>query len=316
MRSSSPRLVLAALIVVAVLASCGGDDDDAVGSPRSGDASTGVLAVEASFYPLQWMAEQVGREHVSVASLTPPGAEPHDLELTPSDVAKLTDADVVVYLHGFQPAVDDAVKDVDDDAVFDAAESGDLSLEYTPIEEGKESEEAGTTDPHFWLDPTRLATVANALADYLGKVDPENAEDYQANAEAVMSDLKTLDSDLEAGLASCENKDLVTSHNAFGYLAERYGLVQVGITGLTPEDEPSPADLAAVTDFVRENNVRTIYFETLVSPDIADAVANETGARTEVLDPIEGLNDESQGDDYLQIMRSNLANLKEGQPCP
>jgi zinc transport system substrate-binding protein len=128
--------------------------------------------------------------------------------------------------------------------------------------------------------------------------------------------LAQLDSDYKAALGSCQNRDLVTSHNAFAYLADRYGMTQVGIAGLTPESEPTPADLAAVTQFVKAHDVKTIYYETLVSPAIAQTVARETGAKTEVLDPIEGLTDKSQGKDYLQVMRSNLANLKTGQPCP
>jgi zinc transport system substrate-binding protein len=301
-----------AALVMLVLASCGGDDSDAA-SGQSGR----TLSIEASFYPLQWMAEQVGGDHVDVASLTKPGAEPHDLELTSRDVADIADADVVVYLAGFQPAVDDAVDQVDEAKVYDAAPSAQLDLTFTPIEEGKEaSDEAGSTDPHFWLDPTRLAAVADDFASYLGDVDPENAAAYRDNAAAVGNELATLDGEFMTGLASCANKNLVTSHNAFGYLARRYGLTQVGITGLTPEEEPSPEDLASVTDFVESNDVRTIYFETLVSPDIAESVARETGASTEVLDPIEGLNDESQGDDYLAVMRANLANIEKGQPCP
>jgi zinc transport system substrate-binding protein len=304
---------VAALVLLA-LASCGDDSPKAAsGQPSSGK----TLSIEASFYPLQWMAQQVGGDHVDVASLTKPGAEPHDLELTPRDVADIADADAVVYLAGFQPAVDDAVDQVDKAKVFDAAPAARLDLTFTPIEEGKEaSDEAGSTDPHFWLEPTRLAAVADDFASYLGDRDPDNAAAYRDNAAAVGDKLSTLDGEFTTGLASCANKNLVTSHNAFGYLARRYGLNQVGITGLTPEEEPSPEDLASVTDFVETNHVRTIYFETLVSPAIADSVASETGAHTDVLDPIEGLNDESQGDDYLAVMRANLANIEKGQPCP
>ncbi len=311
MRSAAWPLAIGLFALILAGAACGDDDSGASGSAKD------ALGVEASFYPLQWMAERVGGDRVEVSSLTPPGAEPHDLELTPSDVAGLIDADVVVYLDGFQPAVDDAVTEADADKVFDATEFADLSLTFTPIEEGEEAgEESGSVDPHFWLDPTRFATVATAFADFLGDLDPDGADAYAENAGALETELERLDAEFEAGLAACESTDLVTSHNAFGYLADRYGLEQVAITGLTPDDEPSPSDLAAVTDFVAENRVRTIYFETLVSPDIAEAIAEETGARTAVLDPIEGLDDASEGEDYLEIMRANLANLRTGQPCP
>jgi zinc transport system substrate-binding protein len=311
---------LALLVVLgAGLPACGDDDGgNEADATTSATAEAGEpLQVEAAFYPLQWMAEQVGGDAVEVHNLAPPGAEPHDMELTPQDVARLQDADAVVILRGFQPAVDEAVGDLDEERVFDAAQATTLDLTYTPIEEGElHDDEAGSVDPHFWLDPTKLAEVGDAFAEFLGGLDPDKADSFSENAGALREQLTTLDDELEAGLVSCESKDLVTSHVAFGYLANRYGLTQVGITGLTPEDEPSPADLAEVTNFVRENDVKTIYFETLVSPDLAETVAAETGAQTDVLDPIEGLNDESQGDDYPAIMRANLANLEKGQPCP
>jgi zinc transport system substrate-binding protein len=273
--------------------------------------------VVASFYPLQFAAQRVAGNLAAVDSLTKPGAEPHDLELTPKDVARVGSADLVVYLGGFQPAVDDAIKTQPPKAGLDVTGTAKLNLTYTPIEEGAQAtDEAGSTDPHFWLDPTRLAAVGDALAAELGKIRPADVATFDANAAALRTDLESLDAEFAASLSSCANKDLVTSHNAFGYLAQRYGLTQQGITGLTPEHEPDPKALAGVTSFVRANQVRTIYYETLVSPDIAEVVANETGARTAVLDPIEGLNDQSQGNDYLEVMRANLANLKAGQPCP
>jgi zinc transport system substrate-binding protein len=299
-----------AVALAALLPLLGGCGDDT-------PSATGTVRIEASFYPLAWMAEQVGGAHVEVDSLTKAGAEPHDLELTPADVAAVSDADVVVYLRGFQPAVDDAVTEADGNAVFDATSSADLDLMFTPIEEGEaRADEAGAVDPHFWLDPTRLAAVASGFAAKLSAVDPSHADDFAANLADLTDRLTTLDTQLEEGLATCANKDMVTSHNAFGYLARRYGLTQVGITGLTPEEEPSPADLAAVTRFVEDNHVTTIYFETLVSPDIANTVAAEVGVDTDVLDPIEGLDDESQGSDYLEVMAANLANLRTGQSCP
>ena len=230
----------------------------------------------------------------------------------------MSDADLIVYLGGFQPAVDDAVAEADGDAVFDTAAAADLDLTFTPIEEGEEhADEAGSVDPHFWLDPTRLAAVADAFAAKLSEIDPDNADDFATNlADLTDRPRPAWTREFTTGLADCASTELVTSHNAFGYLARRYGLTQVGISGLTPEEEPSPADLAAVTEFVEDNDVRTIYFETLVSPDIADTVAAEAGVTTDVLDPIEGLNDDSQGRDYVEVMTANLANLRRGQSCP
>ena len=297
-----------AVAVPVLLAGCGGGDASSVSNVERAEeaAGSGGLLVAASFYPLHWLTAQVGGDAVTASSLTKPGVEPHDLELSPQDVAAVGEADLVVYLSGYQPAVDEAVEQQARGTAFDAAESGRLTR----------TSGTGAVDPHFWLDPMRLADVGDALAQRLGEADPANAATFTGNAEAVRAQLATLDREVTDGLAACENRDVVTSHNAFGYLAEAYDLTQVGITGLTPEAEPSPADLSAVTEFVRANDVATIYYETLISPDIAETVARETGARTQVLDPVEGLTEQSLGGDYLAVMRANLANLKTGQQCP
>jgi zinc transport system substrate-binding protein len=305
-------LLVLSLSAGLLLAACGGG--------RAADRLGGQpdqLRVVASFYPLQWATQQVAGRHAEVGSLTKPGAEPHDLELTPQDVARVADADLVVYLGGFQPAVDEAVATEGGEHGFNVAKAAQLDLVYTPIEEGQaHADEAGATDPHFWLDPMRLAAVVDAIQARLARLDPAHAPDYRRNAERLKTRLAALDREYVTGLAHCANRDLVTSHNAFGYLARRYGLTQEGITGLTPDAEPRPGDLAAVATFVTTHRVRTIYYETLVSPRIAQTVASETGARTAVLDPIEGLTGRSQGRDYLTVMRANLANLRAGQPCP
>jgi zinc transport system substrate-binding protein len=311
-RKDLPRLtgpVVVGLLLVGGSAACGTGSGpvDQGGAP---------LNVVTSFYPLQYATQRVLGSVGAASSLTKVGAEPHDLELTPKDVAAVSQARLVVYLKGFQPSVDEAVSSQAQGRAFDVSAVADLSLTWTPIEEGQSNTaEAGSVDPHFWLDPVRLAAVGEAIAARLAGIDPERASTFTANAAALREDLQTLDADFRAGLKSCANTSLVTSHNAFGYLAQRYGLRQVGITGLIPDQEPHAADLARVTSFVRTGKVRTIYYETLVSPKIAETVAAETGARTEVLDPLEGLSGDSQGKDYLQVMRSNLRNLRAGQPC-
>lgn len=312
--------LLSSLLVVAVLglAACGSSSSEtAGGSGGTGPSSDdGKLQLVASFYPLQYAAERVGGDGVTVANLTKPGAEPHDLELNPQDVAAVADADLVVYLSGFQPSVDDAVASEAGDRAFDAAPAARLDLTGVDEEHADEgTADEGTADPHFWLDPTRLADVGDALADRLAKADPDQADTFTANAAAFRKDLEALDAELEAGLSSCANTDIVTSHQAFGYLAQRYGLTQVGIAGLSPEAEPDAATIARVADFVTENKVATIYYETLVSPAVAETVAAETGAATAVLDPIEGISDASAAQDYLGVMRANLESLKAGQPC-
>jgi len=296
-----------AVTAAALLTACGSD---------AGGASGDGPAVVASFYPLQFVTQRVAGDRARVTSLTPPGAEPHDLELEPRDVAAVTEADLVVYLKGFQPAVDEAVVGEGADAGVDVTPAARLDRAASDGEDGEAPEGVDGKDPHFWLDPTRLADVAGVVADRLAAADAAGAVTYRANAEKLRADLAALDGEFRTGLATCGSKDLVTSHEAFGYLAARYGMTQVGINGLSPDAEPQPADLARVTDFVREHRVRTIYYETLVSPAVARTVAGETGARTAVLDPLEGLTEDSEGDDYLAVMRSNLAHLREGQPCP
>lgn len=294
-----PRLILArALLALAagasVLAGCSAD-----GRP---DADARV-AVVAAFYPLQFVAERIGGDRIEVTSLTRPGAEPHDLELNPRDVAAVTEADLVVFLSGFQPAVDQVAADqADPNHVIDVADYADLTR-------------SADGDPHFWLDPTRLATVARAVADRLAVVDPAGEETYAANAAALESDLTELDGQFLAGLARCRSRHLVTAHSAFGYLAERYDLEPAGIAGITPDVEPSTADLVEVSRFVTEHGVTTIFTEPLSSTALADTVARETGTRTAVLDPVEALTPESAGDDYLSVMRSNLAAIREGLGC-
>jgi zinc transport system substrate-binding protein len=300
-----PR-VAAALTLALAVTGCG--------AAGAGDEE-GRLGVAAAFYPLQWVAERVGGARAEVDSLTPPGAEPHDLELGPRDLVALGEADLVVYLGGFQAAVDQAVDQEAADTSLDVAKVARLeSAGGERAEEGADDEH-GATDPHFWLDPTRLADVADAVASRLGDVDPSHAAGYRQRAADLRSDLEALDREMAAGLADCTSTDLVTSHEAFGYLAARYGLHQVGISGLSPDAEPSPGAVAEVAAFVEEHDVRTIYYETLVSPEVAETVARETGAGTAVLDPLESLTDESAGDDYLAVMRSNLQTLQRGQGC-
>jgi zinc transport system substrate-binding protein len=262
-----------------------------------GGGSAGSPAKEtlvASFYPLAYAAEEVGNGGVDVENLTPAGAEPHDLEVSPQDVAAIREADLVLLLgRGFQPQLEDA------------AGTGKkvLRLLDTP---GLALRPDG--DPHVWLDPLRYAKIVGRIGQALQR--PDAAARLQAR-------LRDLDGEYRTGLAHCERHEIVTSHEAFGYLAERYGLEQVAITGLSPEVEPEPAKLQQVVELVRERGITTIYFETLVSPRIAETVARETGAKTAVLNPIEGLtkNEISQGENYFSLMRTNLRTLREGLGC-
>lgn len=265
------------------------------GQTGSGDGTQ----VVTGFYPLQFVAERVGAGHTAVSTLAQPGVEPHDLELKPSQVAQISGADLVVHLSGFQPEFDEAI------AQNAAGRSLDVAT-VTPLSEG--------ADPHVWLDPARLALIADAVAARLGEIDPANAASYAERATALKADLEALDEEFAEGLKTCERHEVITSHAAFGYLAERYGLEQVALTGLTPESEPTPQRFAEVAAIARDSDATTIFYEPLGSPRVAESLAGEIGAQTKVLDPLESLSQEGQGD-YLSVMRSNLGTLRDALGC-
>ncbi|RAO15753.1 putative periplasmic metal-binding protein n [Micromonospora noduli] len=306
------RVLAAATALLALGAGAGCSTGGAAGAdPQRVD-------VVAAFYPLQFLAERIGGDAVRVTNLAKPGAEPHDLELNPSQVGEVSDAELIVYLKGFQPAVDDAVAQNGGDRAFDVTSVQPL-LDASAgghDHEGEEghAEESGGKDPHVWLDPTRLAGIGDQLAQRLGKADPDHAADYTARAAALRADLTALDGEFKHGLATCQRREIVTSHAAFGYLADRYQLDQVGITGLSPDVEPSPQRLAHVIEEAKEHQATTIFFETLVSPKVAETIAGQVGAKTAVLDPIEGLAAGSNGD-YLSVMRTNLRTLQTALSC-
>ncbi|WP_406041943.1 metal ABC transporter substrate-binding protein [Micromonospora sp. NBC_00898] len=305
---SVPRLLAAAtaLLTLAGVVAC---------SDQGAGADPDRVDVVAAFYPLQFLAERIGGDAVTVTNLAKPGAEPHDLELHPRQVGQVVDAELIVYLSGFQPAVDEAVEQNGGDRAFDVAGVQPLrdAAAGGHEHEGEAGhEKTGGKDPHLWLDPTRLATVGDKLAERLGRADPARAADYTARAAALRADLTKLDTEYADGLKTCQRREIVVSHTAFGYLAERYQLEQVGITGLTPDSEPSPQRLAEVAKEAREHQATTIFFESLVSPKVAQTVAREVGATTAVLDPIEG---PPADGDYLSAMRANLQTLRTALDC-
>jgi len=297
-----PRSLAVAPLLIAALAlsACGSSTQD--GQRKT---SPNALTVVASFYPLQFATEQIGGGNVLVTNLTKTGVEPHDVELTPQDVATVVKATLVVYEKGLQGAVDKAVD----------SEASDRGLDVTPAANLSRKLTSGATDPHFWLDPQRYSDVAKVISARLARVDPANKVDYERRAKIFEDRLGALSVEFTKGLAGCRRRELVTSHAAFGYLTERYGMVQIAINGLSPSQEPKPADLAAVSSYARSRGVTTIYAETLVSPAIAQTVARESGARMATLDPVEGLNGRSTGKDYFEVMRANLAALRAGQGC-
>ena len=298
------RLLLPLALSAAALTACS--------SSSAAPSDDGALQVTAAFYPYAFLVERVGGEDVELSTLTRPGAEPHDLELTPQQVGALGETDLVVYAAGFQPAVDEAVAQQAAEAAFDAHEATELVDGYVPLEDGELEPEEEGTDPHVWLDPTRYAEVADALAERLGELSPDRASAFEQRAAALRTELEALDGELEAGLTTCARREIVTSHNAFGYLAARYDLEQIAVTGITPEEEPTPRRLADVARLAKERGVTTVFFEELVSPRTAESLAREVGAKAVVLSPLEG---PPESGDYFSAMRENLQTLRTALGC-
>ena len=287
-----PAALLGLLAATPLLAACGASAD------------TGGTQVVASFYPLQYVAQRIAGDDAEVESLASPGVEPHDLELTLQQTAAIADADVVVYSRGFMPAVDDTVDENASGRVVDAAKEADLM-----------STADGAEDPHFWLDPNRLASVAVAVKQALVASDPDHAGAYEKNLVSLKRDLDGLDADYAAGLRGCERDTVVVSHDAFGYLGDRYGLDVHAINGLSPGAEPSPAHIRELSDLIESEGITTVFSETLASPAMAKTLASDLGLRTAVLDPVEGLSAGTAGEDYLSLMRANLAALRAANGC-
>lgn len=314
-----PAAVLVLVLAGLVLAGCGDE----------GGAGDGRSLVVAGFYPIAEAAEQVGGSTVEVVNLTPAGVEPHDLELSPDQVAELEDADLVLYVgQGFQPALEEVVERRDGESVdlladlplepgdAEAEEAQHAEEEAQHAEQEDEHEESGL-DPHFWLDPTLFARVVDRIEAAMAEVRPDDGDTFAANADDYRSQLSELDEEFETGLADCARQEIVTSHAAFFYLAERYGLTQLPISGVSPEQEPEPDRLAELSELIEDHGVTTVFYESLVPPDLAETLAREAGVDTAVLDPIEGLDQEAvdEGATYASVMRDNLAALRAALGC-
>jgi zinc transport system substrate-binding protein len=285
----------AALLLLPALTGCG----------ALADAGTGVQ-VAAGFYPLQYVAERVAGNQADVEVMTQPGGEPHDATLSVRETALVAEADVVVVAGGVQPAVDDAVAS--------AAEDGTVVDTSSPGFDTKNASQIRPDDPHFWLDPLLMADLGDAVAEALADTDPQQADAYREHAADLRRDLQRLDQAYADGLADCERSTVVVSHDAFGYL-DRYGLEFAPISGLSPGAEPTPADLSRLQDLIRAEGITTVFSERLVSPRVAETLAEDVGVETAVLDPVEGLADETRDEDYLSLMRANLAALEKANGC-
>lgn len=364
-----------------VLAAC--SDSEAPTPTQDGSATeqtSEALNVQASFYPLEYVASKIGGDKVNVTSLTPAGSDAHNLELSPRQVTGLSEADLVLYLSGFQAAMDDAIEVSNLTHVIDAADYADLNGEHTHdhgdhdhagdghdhaeddhdghdhdhaeddhghAEDGHDHDHADDDhahddhdhaedghdhaeddhaddghdhghdhsgpDPHFWLDSTRMASLADPVAQELATLDPDNAELYKKNAEAFKAEMSEIDNAYHAGLERCESNTFVTTHEAFGYLARAYDLDQQAIAGIETDTEPSPARVAEVTDMIKDLGVTVIYATSEAERSIADTMAREAGVNVELLDALATQIDPER--DYHEVMESNLDLLKTGLNC-
>lgn len=302
----------AASMSVLSLSACAGDTDSATSTPGAAD----LVTVAVSHYPVEFLFERIGGDQVDVVNLTTPGTEPHDVELTAQQVAQLQDSAAVFYIGGFQPALDDALAEargttVDLTAGMSLREGEAHSQEEEAGAHSQEEEHSGT-DPHVWLDPVLMKQMADTVAETLSSASPENQQVFADNAAALQTELEALDSEWSQGTANCAIKTMVVSHEAFGYLADQYGFDQRGIAGLSPENEPSAAAIAELTDFVRDNGVTTVYTEELVDPAVAETIAAEAGAQTALLSTLET---QPQDGDYFTAMQANLETVSAGQSC-
>ena len=339
----------AALILAAGASACSALKSESSSASSAHTIAPGkTLTVSTSFYPIAYLAEAIGGPLVKVSTVTPPNVEPHDFELSGKETAELGKADLIAYVPGFQPSLDKAVKEVGSGpTVVDLSKPANLVHHEGVEEEHEHSEEAtdgasasaaataqaseaehdehghdehaeggeghdGDLDPHFWLDPDRMIKVAETLEASFAKIDPANANDYKAGLDKLKTALTGVDNQYKQGFTSCQHKTFITSHAAFGYMAERYGLTQASISGIDPETEPSPAEMANIKSVVEKTGVKTIFTEELVSDAPAKAIAAETDAKTSVLSPLES---KPERGDYTDAMTSNLERLRSAMEC-
>lgn len=305
-------LVCACTLSLSLLTGCGTQ-------PADTSAGDGRLRVLTSFYPMYDFACKIGGDCIDVTNMVPSGTEPHDWEPSTNDLKNLEKADVFIYNGAdMEPWADDLLVSRSDTLhVVEASENVELRTTDGEHEHAHEHEGAdhhhGDFDPHVWLDPENAKIEMEAIRDALCAADPENSTVFQSNYEKYAAELDALDAEFREKLAPLPNRTIVVAHEAFGYLCDAYGLTQVGIEGLSPDSEPDPGRMAEVIDFVRDHSISTIFFEELVSPKVAEAIASETGAQAKMLSPLEGLSDEqaAAGADYFSVMHDNLAALME-----
>jgi len=282
------------------------------GLPKQTQMNQGRLQIMTSFYPLYFFTSQIVGDKAVVYNITPAGAEPHDYEPTATDMARLEDSQLLILNGNKLEPWSDNIQAVLKDTSTDVIVVGEDMANQTIFEDNNT-----IRDPHVWLDPILAKKEITIIYKKLSEIDPNNSSYYAANTKLLQNKLDSLDSQYRIGLKNCEKKDIITSHAAFGYLASEYGLRQVAISGLSPDEEPSSKQLTEVANFAKKNNIKYIFFESLVSPKLSGTIAQEIGAKTLVLNPIEGLTptEIANGKTYFTEMEKNLTNIKTALQC-
>lgn len=298
-------LCLVVALSIAIISGCTSKTTNV--DKNSGDDKK--ISVYTSFYAMYDFTNKIGGDKINLANLVPAGTEPHDWEPTPTDIANLEKADVLIYNGaGMEAWLDKILNTLENKKLIAVETSKDLKL----IDNTDQDEDL-KYDPHVWLNPMLAKKQMEAVKNALVTADPSNKDYYEKNYADYAKKLDDLDNEFKAAVAKVKKKDIVVAHQAFGYICDAYGLKQVAIEGLTADAEPSPARMAEIVKFAQENNVKYIFFEELVSSKVAETIAKEVGANTEVLNPLEGLEEKDiqAGKEYFSVMRENLEVLKK-----
>jgi len=279
---------------------------------QNGQKEFGKIQVATSFYPIYFFAQQIGGDKANVLNITPAGASPHNYQPTPQEITVIENSNLVILNGlGLEPWSDSAQNITEKKNIIVIFASGNLS-ESQVIESEKDK-----VDPHIWLSPITAKQMADKILEGFLQADSKNSDYYKANANKLKLELDKLDADYKNGLASCQDKSIVTSHGAFAYLAKDYSLNQILIAGLSSSTEPSSQQLTNIAEFVKKENVKYLFVENSDNLGIANNMAAKAGVKILVLNPIENLTQGQlkAGKNYFTEMDSNLANLKTALSC-
>jgi zinc transport system substrate-binding protein len=302
-------LILALGALVFIFTTRNSKPEEKAGSP--------TIKVVTTLFPLYDFAKNIGKTRVEVSLLLPPGVEAHSFEPKPSDLVRINEADVFIYTGKFmEPWAEDIVKSVSNKnlIIVDASQG----TKMIPGVFHDADEPSGSLDPHIWLDFDNAKIMVGNILYALETKDPANIDSYKHNSDDYLKKLTDLDSGFRTALAPCKGKEIVYGgHYAFGYLAHRYALKYLAAQGFSPDAEPTAKDLSMLVEQIRKDNIKYVFFEELTSPKIAETIANETNTKLLLLNAAHNVTNDQfvQGTSFLDIMKTNLDNLKVGLGC-